>query len=111
SVYTRGASMTAARSSQAPLQQRDPDQITRIGGWLFHRRTLIPIPLAVPLLLLRVGETRSSAALLAGGLALVSIGEILRLWAVRHIGVVSRTRSDRLGSLVATGPFSIVRNP
>ena len=44
-------------------------------------------------------------------MALVSIGEGLRLWAVHHIGVISRTRSDRLGPLVATGPFAIVRNP
>ena len=39
------------------------------------------------------------------------LGELLRLWAVRHIGVISRTRSDRLGPLVATGPFALVRNP
>jgi protein-S-isoprenylcysteine O-methyltransferase Ste14 len=42
---------------------------------------------------------------------LVVSGELLRLWAVRHIGVVSRTRSDRLGPLVATGPFARLRNP
>ena len=36
---------------------------------------------------------------------------MIRLWAVRHIGVISRTRSDRLGPLVSTGPFAIVRNP
>ena len=38
-------------------------------------------------------------------------GEALRLWAVRHIGVISRTRSDRLGPLVETGPFALIRNP
>ena len=31
--------------------------------------------------------------------------------AVHHIGVISRTRSDRLGPLVASGPFALVRNP
>ena len=35
----------------------------------------------------------------------------LRLWAVHHIGVISRTRSERLGPLIATGPFAHVRNP
>src|SRR5205823_604473 len=35
----------------------------------------------------------------------------IRLWAVRHIGVISRTRSDRVGPLVASGPFAHVRNP
>jgi protein-S-isoprenylcysteine O-methyltransferase Ste14 len=42
---------------------------------------------------------------------LVVAGELVRLWSVRHIGVISRTRSERLGPLVATGPFAIVRNP
>jgi protein-S-isoprenylcysteine O-methyltransferase Ste14 len=41
----------------------------------------------------------------------VAAGELLRLWAVRHIGVVSRTRAERLGPLVATGPFARLRNP
>jgi protein-S-isoprenylcysteine O-methyltransferase Ste14 len=49
--------------------------------------------------------------LLYSGLGLVVIGEAGRLWAVRHIGVVSRTRIDRAGPLVATGPFRHVRNP
>ncbi len=42
---------------------------------------------------------------------LVAVGELLRLWGVHHIGVISRTRSDRLGPLIDTGPFSLVRNP
>jgi protein-S-isoprenylcysteine O-methyltransferase Ste14 len=45
------------------------------------------------------------------GAALVLAGEAVRLWAVHHIGVISRTRSDRLGPLISTGPFSLVRNP
>jgi protein-S-isoprenylcysteine O-methyltransferase Ste14 len=42
---------------------------------------------------------------------LVAAGELVRLWGVRHIGAISRTRSDRLGPLVDTGPFARVRNP
>jgi protein-S-isoprenylcysteine O-methyltransferase Ste14 len=49
--------------------------------------------------------------LLACGIVLVAIGELVRVWGVHHIGAVSRTRSDRLGPLVATGPFAVVRNP
>ena len=33
------------------------------------------------------------------------------MWGVRHIGVISRTRSDRLGPLVESGPFAHLRNP
>ena len=43
--------------------------------------------------------------------AVVAVAEGVRLWAVHHIGAISRTRSDRLGPLVATGPFAYVRNP
>ncbi|HEY7440912.1 MAG TPA: isoprenylcysteine carboxylmethyltransferase family protein [Vicinamibacterales bacterium] len=45
------------------------------------------------------------------GPLLAFAGEALRIWAVRHIGVISRTRADRSGPLVVTGPFAIVRNP
>jgi hypothetical protein len=39
------------------------------------------------------------------------LGEAVRLWGVHHIGAISRTRTDRLGPLIATGPFALVRNP
>ncbi len=45
------------------------------------------------------------------GLALIGAGEWLRLWSVHHIGAISRTRSDRIGPLIASGPFAWVRNP
>jgi protein-S-isoprenylcysteine O-methyltransferase Ste14 len=45
------------------------------------------------------------------GALIVAIGEAIRLWAVHHIGAISRTRSDRLGPLVSSGPFALIRNP
>ena len=33
------------------------------------------------------------------------------MWGVHHIGAISRTRSERLGPLVASGPFARLRNP
>src|SRR6266850_4037519 len=85
--------------------------MTRLGGWLFRHRTLIPVPLAIAVLGLRIGQAPRSNLLLALGIGLTVIGEAIRLWAVHHIGAISRTRSDRLGPLVASGPFSLVRNP
>lgn len=61
--------------------------------------------------LLLIPSTAPSLVVLAAGVATVAAGEALRLWAVQHIGVISRTRSDRLGPLVRTGPFGLVRNP
>ena len=101
--------MTAATSPQQQHGQSDPDISVRAGRWLFPRRVWLPLPLAVALLVMPSGEERRLFLVL--GVAIVAIGELLRLWAVRHIGVISRTRSDRLGPLVATGPFALMRNP
>jgi len=86
-------------------------RLVRVGGWLFRRRTSLPLPLALTLLLVPAGGTAGGLGLFTAGAAIVGAGELLRLWAVRHIGVISRTRSDRLGPLVSTGPFGFVRNP
>jgi len=82
----------------------------RIGGWLFRRRTVIPLPLALAVLLIPSDRTQSPALVAAGAL-LVALGEAIRVWAVRQIGAISRTRSERLGPLIASGPFALVRNP
>jgi protein-S-isoprenylcysteine O-methyltransferase Ste14 len=90
----------------------NPDPITRLGGWLFTQRTWLPLPIAATLLLIPAGPPGTfSTRVLWAGVLIVAAGEGLRLWAVNHIGVISRTRSDRLGPLVASGPFSLVRNP
>ena len=86
-------------------------RLVRVGGWLFRRRTSLPIPLALALLVIPTGQESGDSGLLAIGAVIVCAGELLRLWAVRHIGVISRTRSDRLGPLVSSGPFGFVRNP
>ena len=86
-------------------------RLVRAGGWLFRRRTSLPLPLALALLLIPSGDAADAPARFAVGAVVVGAGELLRLWAVHHIGVISRTRSDRLGPLVSTGPFAFVRNP
>ena len=101
--------MAPAPITQPQSRQHDPDVFVRVGQWLFARRTWLPLPIALTLLLVPARATSSS--LLWSGVAMVAAGELLRLWAVHHIGVISRTRSDRLGPLVSSGPFRIVRNP
>jgi protein-S-isoprenylcysteine O-methyltransferase Ste14 len=90
--------------------QTSPDSI-KIGAWLFQHRTAVPVPFALALLLLRAGEASFSWTLVGAGVILTGVGEGLRLAAVHHIGVISRTRSERLGPLIITGPFAIIRNP
>jgi protein-S-isoprenylcysteine O-methyltransferase Ste14 len=88
-----------------------PDSTTRLGGWLFRHRTSLPLPVALAIVTLRIGEAPPSRALIAFGVGVTLAGELLRLWGVHHIGAISRTRSDRLGPLVASGPFAYLRNP
>ena len=84
--------------------------MTRLGRWLFQRRTWLPVPLG--LAMLYVPQTGFIYPFYrVSGIALIALGEFLRLWGVHHIGVISRTRSDRLGPLVVTGPFGHLRNP
>ena len=87
------------------------DTTTRLGGWLFRHRTSLPLPVAIAILTLRVGEAPPSPFLAGVGVGITIIGELIRLWGVHHIGAISRTRSERLGPLVASGPFALVRNP
>jgi protein-S-isoprenylcysteine O-methyltransferase Ste14 len=101
--------MSQPTSPQPQTHQQDADWLIRVGGRLFARRTSLPLPIVLALLLIPSQRPSGSVGWL--GLALVAAGEFLRLWAVRHIGVISRTRSERLGPLVSTGPFALVRNP
>jgi len=82
----------------------------RAGGWLFRQRTWLPLPVVAALLLIPPPHDAPASLPIIGAL-IVFIGEGIRIWAVLHIGAISRTRSDRLGPLIATGPFAYVRNP
>lgn len=95
--------------TEAQPHQQHRDSLTRLGGWLFRHRSLLPLPLVA--LLLWFPASRPWGGVAWAGVALVALGEAGRLWAVHHIGAISRTRADRLGPLVASGPFAWVRNP
>ena len=94
------------------MKQSDLDIVVRFGGWLFRKRTSIPVPIALALLVIPPPASAGSMPWLPWvGAALVTAGELIRLWGVHHIGAISRTRSERLGPLVDSGPFAHVRNP
>ena len=107
-LYSRLRMQTGSTAhTQAPYPPQDA--IVRIGSWLFKQRSWLPVPIALVLLL--TPASTGSPLMLAVGVCLVAAGESLRLWAVHQIGTISRTRSQRVGPLIATGPFGLVRNP
>ncbi|HKE86763.1 MAG TPA: isoprenylcysteine carboxylmethyltransferase family protein [Vicinamibacterales bacterium] len=83
--------------------------LASLGYWSFRNRSWLPVPLG--LAMLAVKPDTSNITRIALGIACVLTGQVLRLWAVRHIGGVSRTRTTRLGPLVSTGPYAHTRNP
>ena len=82
----------------------------RFGAWAFRQRSWLPVPVALVLVVMHHGETRAAWPLFVGP-SLVITGQTLRLWAVRHIGIISRTRTTRFGPLVTDGPYAVLRNP
>ena len=80
------------------------------GAWLFRYRSILPVPLALILILVSYAQTRAIWPVVLGVLLVVA-GQALRVWAVRHIGTISRTRTTRFGPLMTAGPYAVVRNP
>src|SRR5437868_10860823 len=83
-ILAAPASMNSAPSSNTPQPAQNPDVWVRLGGWLFKRRTSVPLPIIVALLALPPQSAAPWPQWL-GGLLLVA-GEAVRLWGVRQIG-------------------------
>ncbi len=82
----------------------------RVGAWVFRQRSWLPVPLAIAILV--GGRSEGPGWQVLSGVLLAVVGEGLRLWSVRHIGSISRTRSlTRLGPFIRSGPFRVMRNP
>ena len=63
--------------------------VSRAGGWLFRRRSWLPLPLVAALLLIPPAADMPEAVadpLWAVGVIVVAVAEGVRLWAVHHIG-------------------------
>src|SRR4051812_29105940 len=107
----RGSSPGDTRPAGARVHDIPSDsRAVSVGTWFFKQRSWTPVPLALILVAARWNAVHSRWVLLGGELIVLS-GLAIRMWAVRHIGGISRTRAARLGPLTLTGPYLLVRNP
>jgi protein-S-isoprenylcysteine O-methyltransferase Ste14 len=80
----------------------------RVGQMLFKNRGWLPVPfLAVPLLVPGNQTTKTWIA----GIALILLGEVIRVAGVAAAGTVTRRRSRDVQRLVTYGAFAWCRNP
>lgn len=105
--------MTSPSSAQPSAAEQTT--AARIGAVLFRNRGWLPVPfLAIPLLWPR-GEgfwgAHMSVTNWLIGLALVVLGEAIRLAGVAAAGTVTRRRSRNVQRLVTYGAFAWSRNP
>jgi protein-S-isoprenylcysteine O-methyltransferase Ste14 len=73
----------------------------------FKNRSYTPIPLVLVLLYF----SNPFQPVIYYGLALLAVGESIRIWAVRYAG--GRTRTTKAGApkICSSGPFAYLRNP
>jgi hypothetical protein len=81
--------------------------LPKIGRFFFEWRDKLPIPLVLGLAKF-AKPTKISWAI---GLPLVVLGEMLRIFSLKHIGPTTRTRDICADDLVTTGAYSCTRNP
>ena len=78
-----------------------------IRNFFFKGRSYTPIPILI--MMLYFARPNSPYFLL--GIALIVIGEIIRLRSVSFAGGETRTMNVGASSICKSGPYSIVRNP
>jgi protein-S-isoprenylcysteine O-methyltransferase Ste14 len=78
-----------------------------IRQFFFKYRSYTPIPLV--LVLLCFSDPFQPAIYF--GIGLLTVGELIRIWAVRYAGGITRTRNVGAPKLVTSGPFAYLRNP
>jgi len=98
----------AAPTTEPQLSDAERSASARIGSILFRHRGWLPVPfLLVPLLMNGTPDEMNWVL----GIALIVIGEVIRLAGVSAAGTVTRRRSRTVQRLVTYGIFAWMRNP
>ena len=89
------------------MSDRTSPDSTKLGEWLFQRRTLLPLPIAAAILLIPSGETSRNVAAILGGVlwpAVASAQMPPPLIRIVHRNVEAETSEAKL--IVRNGYFS-----
>lgn len=78
-----------------------------VGQFLFRVRSCTPMPLLLIALILGNFEFITFYT----GLALIAMGNIIRLSAAGYLGIPSRSLHTQAETIVTAGPYAFVRNP
>lgn len=78
-----------------------------IRNFFFKYRGFTPVPFVIIVLI----YAKPSIISLVWGIAIMLIGEFIRIWGVAYAGGATRTRDVGAPFLVTAGPFAHVRNP
>ena len=81
------------------------------GERFFKVRSYTPIPLFIIMFFCDWWRLGDDILVWSTGLFLITMGESIRLWALRYIGKSSRTRKRKCKRLIKEGPYSFTRNP
>lgn len=77
------------------------------GQFLYKYRGLVPV---LPILYALIAADPRTLFVITG-LALMALGESIRLWAAAHLGLIARSSSPRAIKLVTSGPYAHTRHP
>jgi len=78
-----------------------------IRNLFFKYRGFTPVPFVIIVLI----YAQPGCSSLVWGIAIMLLGELIRIWGVAYAGGATRTRDVGAPFLVTAGPFAHVRNP
>lgn len=79
--------------------------------WYFSRRGLILLPFYSVMALCFWNEYKNNVVTWSVGGGVVTLGILLRLWAIRYLGGHARKRKIKGSVIITGGPYALMRNP